>query len=208
MDRPIAMGVAILGISKAIMNEFHFGFIKKIYGNRCRVALLDTDSLFYKIETDDWYLDMKPYWKDRFDTSDYPDNHFAGVPSCLNKKVMGLMKDEAKGKVITGLVGLRPKYYAHMMQDGEEEKKAKGVKKSVVANKMRFADYVKCLKGKKSLMTSFFTFRSRNHRVYTEKVTKVALSHQDTKRYLLEDGSHSTLPWGHYAIPREERLLE
>ena len=118
------------------------------------------------------------------------------------------MKDEAQGQIVKALFASRPKMYAHVMEDGKEEKKAKGVKKSVVANKIGFDDYVKCLRDKKPLMTSFFTFRACEHDIYTEKVTKIALSHQDTKRYLLEDGSHSTLPWGHYAIPKEERLLE
>ena len=206
LDRPIAIGVAVLGISKAIMNGFHFGFMKPLYGNKCRVCMSDTDSLFYRIETDDWYEDMKPYWKTHFDTWEYPEDHFASVPR-LNKKVMGLMSDECKGKIVEEFVALRPKMYSYKLCNGKEGKRAKGVKKSIVSKNIRFNDFVRCLKEKRPMMTSFRTFRQREHEIFTEKVTKIALSHQDTKRYVLGDGTYSSLPWGHRDIPKEERLL-
>ena len=73
----------------------------------------------------------------RFDTRDYPPNHPSGIPSGFNKKVLGMFKDEVGGKVIEEFVGLRAKLYSYEMLDGEEHKKCKRVKKSVIKKRLR-----------------------------------------------------------------------
>ena len=83
----------------------------------------------YEIQTEDFYKDISLDVKHRFDTSDYPYNHPSGIPSGLNKKVIGMFKDEVDGKVIDEFVGLRAKLYSYKMFEGEESKKCKGVKK-------------------------------------------------------------------------------
>ena len=83
--------------------------------------------------------------KDRFDTSDYPPNHPSGIPSGCNKKVLGMFKDEAAGRCIEEFVGLRSKLYSFKMLEGEETKKCKGVKKSVVKKSIAHEDYKTCL---------------------------------------------------------------
>ena len=85
-----------------------------------------------EIQTEDFYKDISADVKHRFDTSDYPHNHPSGIPSGLNKKVIGMFKDEVNGKVIDEFVRLRAKLYSYKMFEGEESKKCKGVKKSVV----------------------------------------------------------------------------
>ena len=82
----------------------------------------DTDSLVYEIETNDVYEDFCEF-KHLFDFSDYPEdlNFFDPV----NKKVIGKMKDEVKGKIISEFVGLKSKTYSLIIVDGEEVKKAK-----------------------------------------------------------------------------------
>ena len=82
----------------------------------------------YEIETEDFYKDISANVKHRFDTSNYPLNHSSGIPSGFNKKVLGMFKDEAEGKVIDEFVGLRAKLYSYKMFEGEESKKCKGVK--------------------------------------------------------------------------------
>ena len=77
---------------------------------------------------EDFYKDISKDVKDRFDTSDYPPNHPSGIPSGFNRKVLGMFKDEVKGKVIDEFVGLRAKLYSFKMFEGEETKKCKGVK--------------------------------------------------------------------------------
>ena len=83
----------------------------------------------YEIQTEDFYKDISEGVKHRFDTSDYPPNHPSGIPSGFNKKVLGMFKDEAVGKVIDEFVGLRAKLYSYKMFEGKESKKCKGVKK-------------------------------------------------------------------------------
>ena len=90
---------------------------------------MDTDSLIYDIETDDFYKDIAKDVKDRFDTSGY--NPHRPLPVGLNKKVIGLMKDELGGEIMTEFVTLRPKMYAYKTGSAES-KKCKGIKKCVV----------------------------------------------------------------------------
>ena len=136
--------------------------------------------------------------KHRFDTSNYSGNHPSGIPSGFNKKVPGMFKDEVGGKVIDEFVGLRAKLYSYKMFEGEESKKCKGVKKSVVKNSITHEDYKKCLlTGKEQLRK--MNVISHKHEVYTEEVNKIALCPDDDKRHILEDGVH-TLALGHYMI--------
>ena len=80
-----------------------------------------------------------------FDTSGYPKDHPSGIQAGLNKKVIGLFKDEADGQIISEFVGLRSKLYAYKMFEGPESKKCKGVKKAVVKTVITFDDYKDCL---------------------------------------------------------------
>ena len=159
----------------------------------------DTDSLMYEIETEDFYKDISEDVKDRFDTSDYPENHPSGIPTGINKKVLGMFKDEAAGKIIKEFVGLRAKLYSFIMEDGKENKRCKGVKTQVVKNSITHEDYKTCLKTGKEQLRKQNIIRSYEHEVYTEEVNKIALSAADDKRYILGDGIH-TLAWGHYKI--------
>ena len=82
----------------------------------------------YEIQTEDFYKDISADIKHRFDTSNYPLNHSSGIPSGLNKKVIGMFKDELNGKVKDELVELRTKLYSYKMFEDEESKKCKGSK--------------------------------------------------------------------------------
>ena len=61
------------------------------------------------------------------------------------KEVIGLMKDELGGKIITGFATLRPKSYSYLIDDGKEDKKAKGTRKCVTKRMIKFNDYKNCL---------------------------------------------------------------
>ena len=137
--------------------------------------------------------------KDKFDTSNYPSDHPSGISTGFNKKVLGIFKDEAGGKTIDEFVGLRAKLYSYRMLEGEEDKKCKGVKKSVIKKNITHDDYKKCLFTGKEQLRTMNVVRSHKHDVYTEEVNKIALSSDDDKRYILEDGTH-TLALGHYRI--------
>ena len=200
MVKPVYLGMCILDLSKTIMFDFHYQYIKSKYGDKAKLLFSDTDSLMYEIETEDFYKDISGDVKNRFDTSDYPENHPSGIPTGINKKVLGKMKDEAAGKIIKEFVGLRAKLYSYKMYEEEEEiKKCKGIKKQVVKSSISHEDYKTCLLTGKEQLRKQNILRSYNHEVYTEEVNKVALSALDDKRYILSDGVH-TLAWGHYKI--------
>ena len=199
MNKPVYLGMCILDLSKTIMYDFHYNYIKPKYGVKTKLLFTDTDSLMYEIETEDFYKDISEDVKDRFDTSDYPENHPSGIPTGINKKVLGMFKDEAAGKIIIEFVGLRAKLYSYLMDEGKEHKKCKGIKKQVVATSIKHEDYKTCLTTGKEQLRKQNIIRSYEHEVFTEEVNKVALSALDDKRYILGDGIH-TLAWGHYKI--------
>ena len=199
MNKPVYLGMCILDLSKTIMYDFHYNYIKPKYGEKAKLLFTDTDSFMYEIETEDFYKDISKDVKDRFDTSDYPENHPSGIPTGINKKVLGMFKDEAAGKRIKEFVGLRAKLYSFIMEDGKENKRCKGVKKQVVESSITHEDYKTCLRTGKEQLRKQNILRSFEHEVYTEEVNKIALSALDDKRYILGDGIH-TLAWGHYKI--------
>ena len=97
---------------------------------------MDTDSLVYEIKTEDFYTDITHDVPARFDTSGYCPNR--PLPVGLNKKVIGLMKDELGGKIMTEFVALRPKLYSYKKLAGSENKKCKGIKKCLVKKTLTF----------------------------------------------------------------------
>ena len=199
MNKPVYLGMSILDLSKTLMFDFHYKYIKPKYGNKAKLLFTDTDSFLYEIQTEDFYKDISRDVKDRFDTSDYPKNHPSVILTGINKKVLGMFKDEAAGKNITEFVGLRAKLYSYKMEEGEENKKCKGIKKAVVEKSISHEDYKTCLKTGKEQLRRQNIIRSYEHTLYTEEINKVALSAADDKRYLLKD-SYDTLAWGHYKI--------
>ena len=187
-NKPIYVGQAILDLSKTLMFDFHYNFIRKKYGNKAELLLFtDTDSLMYLIQTDDFYHDIKHDIRKKFDTSDYPENHPSGINTGVNKKVIGKFKDEVGGKQITHFVGLRPKLYTFKVEEKGETRKAKGVKKNVIKKSLSFEHYKKCLFTEDELMKEMNIIRSENHNIYSMTVNKVALSANDDKRLIAPD---------------------
>ena len=199
MNKPVHLGMSILDLSKTLMYDFHYRYIKPKYGSKAKLLFTDTDSLLYEIETEDFYKDISGDVKDRFDTSNYPENHPSGIPTGINNKVVGMFKDEEAGDNMGEFVGLRAKLYSYKMEEGKENKRCKGIKKNVVEKSITHGDYLTCLiTGIEQLRTQNI-IRSYEHVLYTEEINKIALSAADDKRYLLKD-SFDTLAWGHYRI--------
>ena len=198
-NKPVYLGMCILDLSKTLMYDFHYNYIKNKFNDKATLLFTDTDSLAYEIETEDFYKDISGDVHGFFDTSNFPKGHSSGIEVGCNKKVVGMFKDEAGGKIISEFVGLRPKLYAYKMHEGKEEKRCKGVKKAVVKRSINFEDYKTCLFTGKPQTRTMNVIRSHRHELFTEEINKIALSANDDKRVILEDGIH-TLAHGHWRI--------
>ena len=108
------------------MNDIHYKYTKSKFD--AKLLFTNTDSLVYEIKTKDIYED---FYEDKslFDFSDYPLN--SKFFDTVNKKVIGKMKDEFKGKIISEFVGLKSKLYSLICVDNKEVTKAKGVNEKI-----------------------------------------------------------------------------
>ena len=177
MNKPVYLGQAILDLSKIVMYKFHYDYMLPKYGNNLKLCYIDTDSLVYQNETEDFYEDVPM----RFDMSgcckDRP------LPVGLNKKVIALMKDELGGAIMTVFIALRPKLYSYGKLNGAEDKKCEGIKKCMVKKTLAFDNYKNCLFSptNESTFRQQLMFRNQKHEVHTVEVNKVALNRDDDK---------------------------
>ena len=177
MNKPVYLGLSILEISKTLMYEFWYDYMKPKYGDNVKLCYMDTYSFIMHIKTEDFYKDIANDVEKRFDTSNYECDR--RLPTGKNKKVIGLMKDELGGKIMTKLVAFRPKTYSYLMDDGRSDRKTKGTKKCVIERRLKFND---CLLNNEIILKSQQTFKSERHDEYTEEINKIALNRNDDKR--------------------------
>ena len=173
LNKPVYVGFSILGLSKSLMYEFHYKYIKNKFD--AKLLFTDTDSLVYDIKTEDVYEDFY-LDKDLFNLSDYP-LHSKFFDS-VNKKVSGKLKDEFKEKKISEFPGLKSKMYSLSSVDNKEVTKAKGVNK-----KIRHKAFVSVLFNKKVIRHNMKRIQSKLHRIETYDLCKISLSFFDDKRY-------------------------
>ena len=193
MNKPVYLGQAILDLSKTIMYEFLYDYMKRKYNEAdLKLLYMDTDSLVYDIGTEDFYKDIAEDVETRFDTSGYVPGR--PLPIEKNKKVIGLMEDELGGKIMKEFISLRPKMYSYRVEESEP-KKCKGIKKCVVKKTITFKDYKRCLFEGINIHRSQMMFRSKKHKIKTLEVNKLAISREDDKRISI-DGIAS-LAMGH-----------
>lgn len=197
LNKPLYIGASILDISKRMMYSFHYSYMKPKYKDNLKLLYTDTDSFIYNIKCNNFYADMKTD-SHLYDTSGYDLNNPYGI-ELLNAKQLNKFKDENNGKVMSEFVALCSKMYATKISGGGGVKKAKGVKTSVVQDRIVFEDYKNCLYRNKSLVFEQNAFSLKKQQMYTVRQKKVALSNKDDKRYLIP-GSVDTLPLGHYMI--------
>ena len=128
MKKPIYLGQAILDISKTLMYEFWYDYLKSKYGDKVKLCSMDTDSFVIYVKTEDFQKDIANDVDRWFDTSNYNEKDERSLPIVINKKVIGMFKDELGGMTMIEVCALRAKPYAYLMEDGSEHKKAKGTK--------------------------------------------------------------------------------
>ena len=126
----------MLELSKTLMYEFWYDYVKPKYGEKAKLFYMNADRFIVYIKTDDIYKDIAEDFETRFNTSNYKlDRPFS---KRKKKKVIGLMKDELGGKIMTKSFRLRAETYSYLIDDGSENKKAKGVKKCLIKRKLKF----------------------------------------------------------------------
>ena len=188
MNKPVYLGQAILDISKTLMYEFYYDYLKSKYGDKVRLCYMDTDSFILQIQTEDFYKDIANDVNILFDTSGYAKKLNRPLPTRINEKVIDTFKDELNGKVIAEFCAPRAKTYALKDEDNKERKRAKGTKKSVTENDLKLEDYKDSVLKNKIVLRSQQRFKSQNHKVFTEEVNKIAISSNDDKRIQDFDG--------------------
>ena len=128
MNKPVYLGMSILDISKTLMYEFWYDYIKPKYGDRAKLCYMDTDSFIIHTITEDFYEDIANDVERWFDTSNYIENETGKRPLPIrkNKKVIGLFKDELGRKIMKGFCAFRAKTYAYLINgynDDDYDKK-------------------------------------------------------------------------------------
>ena len=132
MKTPVYLGMSILDISKVLMYELWYDYIKRKYGDRAKLYYMDTDSFIIHIITEDFHEDIANDVERWFDTSNYNENDKKPLSIGKNKKVIGLFKDELGGKIMQEFCALRAKTYAHLINgynDDNFDKKKNNKKK-------------------------------------------------------------------------------
>ena len=197
INKPTYLGFAILDLAKYHMFKFHYQIMKPHFDSNLHLLYTDTDSLIYQFTNiPDVYLEFAKLPPEQFDFSNYPSTHH--LFSNKYKKVPGAFKDECGGQQISAFIGLRSKMYCLKMEkeDSPTVKIAKGVKKAVIQNDLKFEMYERCMNEIIQFEHSFHSITSKSHAVYSAFQNKVSLSSFDDKRWLIDN--FTSLPYGHY----------
>ena len=153
---------------------------------------MDTDSFIRYIETEDFYKDIADDRKERLDTSKYPKDD-KRLPAALNGNVIGKMKDELNGQLMSEFVAIASKLYAYASDNEKEHKRVKGIKKDVRKKVLKFEHYMNDLLLNKTLMNTQQRFKSDHHMITTEEINKISLSRKDEKRIQSSEQIHTYL---------------
>ena len=143
MNKHVDLGFSILELSKILIYEFCYNYLKPKYGEKAKLCYIDRDSFIEYIKTDDIDKCIEEDVETKFDTSNYELGR--PFPKLKNKKVIGLMKDELHEKIMVKFVGLRAKTYSYLIDNGSEDKKTKDTKMCVIKRKLKFENDKKCL---------------------------------------------------------------
>ena len=138
MNKPIYLGLAILDISKTLMYEFWYDYLKPKYEDNLKLCYMDTESFIFQVETEYFYADISNDVEDRFDTSASSNEINRPISIGKNKKVLGMIKVELCGKIMTEFVALGAKTYLYLDYHGKEEKRPKEQRSVLQKDKLNF----------------------------------------------------------------------
>ena len=123
MNKPVYLGMSILDISKTLMYEFWYDYLKPKYNDKAKLCYMDTDSFVLTIFTEDFFDDIKSDVERWFNTSNYDKNNKRPLQIVVNKKVIEMFKDELGGKIMKEFFAHRAETYSYLMEDDSEMKK-------------------------------------------------------------------------------------
>ena len=199
-NKPIAVGFAILELSKVHMYRSYYEHLKPKWGNNMNMIFMDTDSFCFEVITNNLPQDLLDL-HEIFDFSNYPDNNPLKTKTHDNKGVVGKFKDEMAGERILEIAVVSPKQYS-ILTDSLNLKKNKGIPKSVVTQQLKHEMYVNNVLHGTPFTANFKRIQSKDHTLFTTTLNKRAISDGYDKRIVLTDRIH-TLPHGHYKIIHE-----
>lgn len=199
LDKPIYVGFVVLELSKLHMYKIYYDRFKAHYNSNLRFCYSDTDSLILSIYTKNFYRDIKKYFGDLIDTSNYPSTHF--LHSKVNANKLGYLKDETASNIITEFVALKPKMYSVKLES-ETKQTAKGVKKCVLAS-FTHDLYKNVLFNNDLQRHKEYHIVSKNHQLKTVLKNKISLSNYFDKKFIHADGIH-TSSFGHFQTLENE----
>ena len=178
LNNPIYVGFTVLELSKWLMYDFHYNFIKKNFN--AELLFTDTDSLAYEIKSENINEEFFKQ-KDLFDFSNYSaDSEFFDK---TNKRAICKTKDEFGGIIATEFVGLKSKMYSIKKINDKELNTAKGVNIAT-----EFKEFKDVLFNKKIIRYKMKRIQAKKQKIRTYEIDKISLSCFDDKRYVLDDG--------------------
>ena len=181
LNRLIYVGFTVLELSKWLMYDFHYNFIKKNFN--AELLFTDTDSLAYEIKSENVYEEFLKR-KDLFDFSNYlKDSEFSDD---TNKKVIDKIKDEFGGFIATEFVGIKLKMYSIKKINDKELNTAKGVNIAT-----EFNEFKDVLFNKKIIRHEMKKIQAKKHKIGAYEIDKISLSCFGDKRHVLDDGIYT-----------------
>lgn len=223
MNRPVILGMSILGLSKWLMYDFHYNKMLPTFGlEGLTLNYTDTDSLIYLLKApshrkvDDMLIEMQEVF-DCFDLSELDKEN--ALIACgkfdpkKNAKIPGLFKDDTGGRTIKQFAGVRSKMYSLKMEKGhgKDKSKKKGIPESAFIEvpcegigpshrrTLKHSDYVRAIFGESSADVHFATIEhDKQFNVRSDPKRKKGLAGGDTKSYYFDHAS--CVRYGHKHI--------
>ena len=138
LNRLAYVGMCILDLSKMLMYDFHYNYIKKKYNNRARLLFTDTDSLTYEIEAEDVYKNFGTTKTCSIIATIWRAHHIIAIS--IKKSLENSRTKLVASRSLNSLVlSLRCILMSKIMKKGGGT--AKGIKKNVIKNNIRREDY-------------------------------------------------------------------